>query len=276
MLEQKKYDVVISFSDEQKDVAVAISIVLENLGISTYYYPHKPEENIGKDLEVQLTQIYKSSAILAIAIFSKKYFSSYYTKVELKAILNRLQSEDDYLISIRYNAIQDDIAYLTYVQWTSNPIEIAEIVRKRLEKKVNLYLEDTPIKISKLSKASLLEVITRLSKFRNVENAELNFRLALYHYYLHQSRGDLSQAKKFLQIAILNDPSFHQAYYWLSRVAIEEFGINSITYKDIQEPVDRLIKALQLAPQEPSYLEYANVLNTQFFKKHGLRQPFKN
>jgi tetratricopeptide (TPR) repeat protein len=274
MLKPKKYDVVISFSDEQKDIAVALSIALENEGILTYYYPHKLEENVGKDLEGQLRQLYHSESVIAIAIFSQTYFSNHFTKIELDAILDRLQKEDDYLIPIRYNTIDKKIAHLTFKQWQSNPQEIAKIVKERLAKKVNFYLEANPAKIAKLPKSFLLSTITRLSKFNNLDNSDFCFRLALYYYYLNQSKIDLVKAKELLQKALLHNPSLHPAYFWLCKVTVEEIGINSIKYRQIKEPVNLLKKALEMAPGESIYREYARFLNSKYFKKHGIRYPF--
>lgn len=275
MLTHKKYDVVISFSEEQRDIAVSISIALENLGISTYYYPYNAEENIGKDLELNLTEIYNSSAVVAIAILSKKYFSSRFTMVELNSIRDRLQKEKDYLIPIKYDdCIPKDLEYLTYYEWKSDPIGISNIVKTRLEKKICLYLEDAPLKISKLPKKALLQGVARFSKYRNIKNPDFYFRLSLYHYFLNQSKEDVLKAKELLQVVISHNPIFHQAYYWLSRIAIEEKGIHSITHRDIQQPVDWLQRAIRLAPSESLYIEFAHILTSTFYRKHGLTSPF--
>jgi hypothetical protein len=132
-----KYDVVISFSEEQKDVAAAICLALDNLGLATYYYPYNQEDNIGKDLEKGLKNLYGKDSKLALAILSEDYFLGKYTSIELKTILDRRKEEPDYFIPIVYKTttLPDFLLGITYLQWTSDPLNIARTVNIRIEKK---------------------------------------------------------------------------------------------------------------------------------------------
>ena len=132
-----KYDVVISFSEEQKDVAAAIRLALDNLGLKTYYYPYNLEDNIGKDLKNGLKDLYGRDSKLALAILSEDYFLSEYTRIELEAILERRKEQPDYFIPIVYKntTLPDFLCEIAYLQWTSDPLEIADTVNKRVEKR---------------------------------------------------------------------------------------------------------------------------------------------
>lgn len=138
MLERKfKYDVVISFSEEQKDIAAAICLALDNLGLITYYYPYNQEDNIGKDLKNGLKDLYGKDSKLALAILSEDYFLSEYAKIELEAILERRKEQPDYFIPIVYKntILPDFLCGITYLQWMSDPLSIAHTINKRIEKR---------------------------------------------------------------------------------------------------------------------------------------------
>ncbi len=131
------YDVVISFSEAQKDIAVGICVALEKLNIETYYYPYNQEENIGIDLKDNLTKLFRDSAKIALAILSEEYLSGEYTQLELKVILERLQIDSDYFIPILYKntKLPASINNLTHTKWNSDPKAIANTINKRLIKK---------------------------------------------------------------------------------------------------------------------------------------------
>ncbi|AXG72392.1 TIR domain protein [Kordia sp. SMS9] len=132
-----KYDVVISFSEAQKDIAAGICIALERLNINTYYYPYNQEENAGFELGDNLTKLFRDSAKIALAILSEEYLLGEYTQLELKVILERLKTDANYFIPILYEntELPVTIKKIAYIKWNSDPKAIANTINKRLIKK---------------------------------------------------------------------------------------------------------------------------------------------
>ncbi|WP_299273576.1 toll/interleukin-1 receptor domain-containing protein [uncultured Psychroserpens sp.] len=132
-----KYDVAISFSEAQKDVASGIYVALEKLNIRPYYYPYNEEENAGANLKDNLIKFFESSAKLSIAIISEEYLVSDYARLELEVILKRLEREPNCFIPIIYKEVElpNSIKDLAYLKWKSDPKAIADTISKRLSKK---------------------------------------------------------------------------------------------------------------------------------------------
>jgi len=128
-----KYDVAISFANEDRNAAIALVLALEMAGFKRiYYYPKKRAHGWGKGLKKLLTKIYSEEAKYAIVLFSNHYFGKekIYTKdIELKAIEMRMESDDNvtYMLPIildesfnfkNYPSLGDD---LKYVKWEYDP-----------------------------------------------------------------------------------------------------------------------------------------------------------
>ena len=132
-----KYDVAISFAGEDKDIAVSLSNALENEGLKTYYYPDKNNQDIGKNLEIILPEIYSEQARYALVLLSDNYFESDYTKIELEAIQKRMEinSSSVYMLPINLNqefsfSKAPDFKNIIHFKWESNPRVIAKAVKE--------------------------------------------------------------------------------------------------------------------------------------------------
>ncbi|WP_298416828.1 toll/interleukin-1 receptor domain-containing protein [uncultured Kordia sp.] len=137
------YDVVISFSEAQKDIAVGICVALEKLNIKTYYYPYNQEENAGFELEDNLAKLFRDSAKIALAILSEEYLLGEYTQLELKVILERLKIDSNYFIPIlcENTELPTKIKKIAYIKWNSDPKAVANTINKRLIKKKELTMK---------------------------------------------------------------------------------------------------------------------------------------
>lgn len=69
-----KYDIALSFAEEDRNIAVALARELGRKGISVYYYPDNIIETAGKQLSQKLTEIYTKDAKYAVVIVSDHYF----------------------------------------------------------------------------------------------------------------------------------------------------------------------------------------------------------
>ncbi len=137
------YEVAISFAEEDRNAALALSLAFEIEGFkSIYYYPEKQEDYLGEELEKILTNIYCREAKYAVILFSEHYLKKDFTRVELEAIKNRMKSESShvYMIPVKLNdkfSFEDeDLAKLKCYLWNYNPKPLAkkmmELFGKRL------------------------------------------------------------------------------------------------------------------------------------------------
>ncbi|HMK26488.1 MAG TPA: toll/interleukin-1 receptor domain-containing protein [Chitinophagaceae bacterium] len=142
-----KYDVAISFADEDKDAAKSLALAFEAVDVNAYYYDDVDERiiSLGHDLEKRLTEIYKNEARYAIILFSENYFAinKRYTRIELAAILDRMQTDTDkvYMLPIKFKddfIIKEypELNTLTYAVWDSRPELVAAGIKKLLGKKL--------------------------------------------------------------------------------------------------------------------------------------------
>ncbi|MFA0960242.1 TIR domain-containing protein [Roseivirga sp. BDSF3-8] len=273
-MQSTEYDIVISFSEDQRDIAVGIKLALDAINISAYYYCYDPEVNLGINLKQNLYNVYRNSGHLAICIFSEDYFKKEYTLVELKAVLDRSKAEPDYMFPVRTNNIKLPEVFngVTYFDWNKDPKAIAQIARQRLNKKSTTFLESDAKRIALKDKQSLLNAISRYSSI-NSNSADFYYSLGLHYYYLNLSPDDQIKAAKNFHKAFSLNPSFHQAMYFYSRAKIQAVGIDRIKYSQIKDPVGILIRAIAMQPNNIEYYNWASLINQNFYSKHGLISP---
>jgi len=140
-MEKKKYDVAISFAEEDRNIAAALECGLELLKIKAYYYPEKSSETIGYNLNDVLPRLYKDEAHYAVIILSEHYPKKKFCQVELKAISERMKSQQDrYLVIVKTDeTLPEDIELsndLVYVMWEHNPKKLAESLASMLGKRL--------------------------------------------------------------------------------------------------------------------------------------------
>ncbi|MFY0602168.1 MAG: toll/interleukin-1 receptor domain-containing protein [Cyclobacteriaceae bacterium] len=270
-----KYDVAISFAEEQRDIAVSICLALEGLGLLVYYYPYHIEESLGKGLKLNLEHLYSTQSHIVIAILSGEYRAKTYTQIEFKSILNR--TDKGSLIPVRFSTseIPQEVGHLAYFQWANDPKPLAQAVKERLEKRSSVLLEGDPLVISKMSKSWIAKSIDRYKKLSTLSNAEFHFNLGLHYYYLNLTLDDLYNAEDHFKTAGKIDPFLHKAFYYQSKAFIKRKGLNQIRYAEIKYPCDSLSRALELDPGNENYASLALELDTKYFKKRGLRSLIK-
>jgi dsDNA-binding SOS-regulon protein len=136
-----KYDVAISFAEEDRLVASNIAHALEIKGRSSYFYPECRSDDFGHNLEAKLNSVYSADAKFAVVIFSENYFKQekIYTKIELEAIKKRMEIEADsvYMLPVKLDADFDlpgepELNKLIYLVWNYNEKEIADTLDKLL------------------------------------------------------------------------------------------------------------------------------------------------
>ncbi len=134
-----KYDVAISFAEEDRNAALALALALELQGIkNVYYYPLYYEATWGADLEQKLTKIYSTDAKYAVVFASARYFQKTFCHIEMEAIQKRAQSNKDLVymlpVIVEPSVVEVTSNYFSvgYVSWNFNPKEIARLVAELL------------------------------------------------------------------------------------------------------------------------------------------------
>jgi hypothetical protein len=173
-----KYDVAISFAEEDRDAAKSLSLELVHCGLSVYYYPDQSAATLGRPLDDTLRAIYRDEARYAVVLFSENYLDpeKQYTIIELEAIRYRMQLEPDkvYMLPVKLNesvslAAVRELLGKEVVDAESNP-GIGQVVFGTVDGKVqviansNIDLIDQRI----ISNTSVENVII----YQNIENTE--------------------------------------------------------------------------------------------------------
>lgn len=136
------YDIAISFAEEDRKTALFIISALESHGLKVYYYPERPSEVIGKELDTALWRIYQYESALAIVLFSAHYVQKKWSRHELKAILERRKYYSDYLIPVKVDdtslsEIDGLSEQIGYHQWNGDIRPLLKFigVKKKAEQK---------------------------------------------------------------------------------------------------------------------------------------------
>ena len=136
-----KYDIAISFAEEDRNIAVALECAFELKGIKSFYYPECSSETTGHDLRMKLPQLYKEEARYAVVILSERYMRKPFCKLELQAIQDRINGQNSpYLVLIKSDdKVAKDVdlpEHFAHIKWDYNPKEISSTVWKMLNKQV--------------------------------------------------------------------------------------------------------------------------------------------
>jgi hypothetical protein len=136
-MEKYKYDVAISFAEEDKEIAEEISNSLKEVGLKPYFYKNEEAENWGENLFNVIIKRYREEAHLALILISKHYVKKRWADIERQIIQTiPLRGSGAYLLPLaiddtRVDGITDNI--LT-VKWKGNPKKIAEMIKEKLKK----------------------------------------------------------------------------------------------------------------------------------------------
>jgi hypothetical protein len=132
-----KYDIAISFADEDRNAALAIALALKAKGFqSVYYYPDELHQTIGQPLEKKITSIYSTGSKFVIVLLSDAYAQKGYTQIELEAIRARMKNNPDQvfmlpvLVTDKIIDKYPDLAGIGYLEWNYDPKKIAKNLKR--------------------------------------------------------------------------------------------------------------------------------------------------
>jgi hypothetical protein len=135
-VEQPKYDVALSFADEDRPFAASLAEILRTKGVRVFYDALEPADLWGKDLSEHLRSVYSRSRICVI-LLSKASTSKPWVMFESRTAMARAAQDD----SIDVLPVRLDDSDLPPLLTTSalldarqhNVAEIAEVIRKKVD-----------------------------------------------------------------------------------------------------------------------------------------------
>jgi len=135
----KKYDVVISFAGEDRDIAETINGYLKSANVRTFYDNDHVAELWGKNLGEHLSQIYSQDGEFCLMIISKSYVSKIWPRHERRAILTRMiRDSSEYVLPYMVDdtglseipGMSPDIMYIS--KNNIKPYELPKIIIEKL------------------------------------------------------------------------------------------------------------------------------------------------
>lgn len=140
-----KYDVVISFAGEDREVAKEIAANLVLKGINVFYDEYEKANLWGKDLYVHLTKVYKDDSKFCLMLLSDSYSKKQWTSHERKAAQARAFVENqEYILPLRLDDTEIDGILGTSGYIDLRNTEMEEIINLITEK-VQKYNKDNKI-----------------------------------------------------------------------------------------------------------------------------------
>jgi RNase P subunit RPR2 len=141
-----KYDVVISFAGEDREIAKEIAANLVLKGINVFYDEYEKANLWGKDLYVHLTKVYKDDSKFCLMLLSDSYSKKQWTSHERKAAQARAFVENqEYILPLRLDDTEIDGILGTSGYIDVRTTEMEEIINLITEK-VHQYNKDNNIK----------------------------------------------------------------------------------------------------------------------------------
>lgn len=134
-----KYDVVISFAGEDRDVAKTLATALTLRGLTVFYDEYASAELWGKDLYSHLTTVYRDESKYCLMVISERYSEKQWTNHERRAAQARAISENrEYILPLRLDdaSVEGVLDTTRYVDYRTTP---AEQVVEMLVQKVTSY-----------------------------------------------------------------------------------------------------------------------------------------
>jgi internalin A len=105
--EKTFYDVALSYAGEDRWFVEKFAVELKAQGINVFYDGFEKSRLLGKDLYIELADIYSNRSKYVIVFVSKDYAEKIWTRHEIRNAFDRdLRQGDDYIIPARFDATQ--------------------------------------------------------------------------------------------------------------------------------------------------------------------------
>jgi len=134
--EAKKYDVALSFADEDRPYVDTVAAYLRVHNVKLFYDRYEEVALWGKNLYAYLAEVYSRQAYYTVIFISKHYKEKVWTSHELTAAQERaLEERREYILPVRFDdteipGITKTIGYLSIRDRA--PEALAELIREKL------------------------------------------------------------------------------------------------------------------------------------------------
>ncbi len=131
-----KYDVAISFAEEDLSIAEQIAESCSEIGLKPYFYKDEDSENWGEDLFGTLMDRYRDAAKFALVLISKHYVLKKWTDIERQIIQSvSRQSGSTYLLPLRLDetVLEGMTESKLYQEWRGDAHSIAMMIKEKVE-----------------------------------------------------------------------------------------------------------------------------------------------
>lgn len=134
-MNERQYDVVLSFAGEDRRYAEHLAKLLKLGGYLVFYDKYEQAELWGKDLYVHLSSVYKDQGRYCVIFLSKHYARKLWTKHELQsAHVRAFQENQEYILPIRVDDTEIPGILPTVGYLDLDPTNMQEIYRALVEK----------------------------------------------------------------------------------------------------------------------------------------------
>lgn len=112
-----KYDISLSFAEEDREFVQCVHEQLKQKGLKVYYYNDQQAGLLGKNLYKHLDNVFRKKSRYCAIFISKHYERKYWTQYELRAALSRALTENrEYILPVRIDdtkiqGIEDSVVY---------------------------------------------------------------------------------------------------------------------------------------------------------------------
>jgi hypothetical protein len=136
-----KYEIVISFASEERNIAEVINSGLKDAGVKTFYDKDHKIDLWGKNLTELLQEIYSKESKYCLMIVSQNYLGKMWTRHERRAALSRMiEKSDEYILpyivdETSLNQVEGLNPNTAYIKSTDiQPTELIELILAKLGK----------------------------------------------------------------------------------------------------------------------------------------------
>jgi hypothetical protein len=131
-----EYEFALSFSGAQRTQARDLANALERRGCHVFFDEFETTNIIGKNLAEELYNIYNGKSQYCVMLVSEEYKAGPWTNQERRAALDKTISDIDrtYIIPIKIHdvALPGLSTSIAYLNWKSNPTELANVLYEKL------------------------------------------------------------------------------------------------------------------------------------------------
>ncbi|MDB4020151.1 toll/interleukin-1 receptor domain-containing protein [Planktomarina temperata] len=144
--QEKKYDVCISFSGDERELAESVAQGLrESFGLNVFFDKFESEQLWGQELSDWLYDVYAKQSQLVLILFSRSYLKRKWTKHELRAAQSKLVNDGTgNVLPLRLEDVQlpDIFENISYIEMENETLEslLDKVSNRAWEAKRNFYM----------------------------------------------------------------------------------------------------------------------------------------